>query len=105
MGHEVVADVGDWEAALRLERARLVRLCTRFAGDAEAAEDLVQETLFEAWRHAHKLHDPAARAQWLSAIARNVCLRWARRRRQEVARLAPLDAEADPVAPRLDEEL
>ena len=53
----------------------------------------------------HKLHDPAGRAQWLSAIARNVCLRWARRRSQAVTRFAPLDAEVDPVTPRLEEEL
>ena len=105
MGREVVADVVDWEAALRLERARLVRLCARFTGDVDAAEDLAQETLFEAWRHVHKLHDPAGRAQWLSAIARNVCMRWARWRSQEVARFAPRDAEVDPVTPRLEEEL
>src|SRR5437763_1730092 len=105
MGREVVAGVVDWEAALWLERARLVRLCTRFTGDVEAAEDLAQETLFEAWRHVEKRHDPAGRAQWLSAIACNVCRRWARRRSQEVARFAPLDTQADPVAPRLEEEL
>jgi RNA polymerase sigma factor (sigma-70 family) len=105
MRREVVADVVDWEAALPLERARLVRRCARFTGDVEAAEDLAQETLFEAWRHVHQLHDPAGRAQWLSAIARNVCLRWARRRSQEVARFAPLDANAEPVAPCLHEEL
>src|SRR5919199_6656819 len=102
---EVGADVVDWEAALRLERARLVRLCTRFIGDVEAAEDLAQETLLEAWRHLHKLHDPAGRAQWPSALARKVTLRWARQRGQEMARSAPLDVEADPVTPRLAEEL
>jgi RNA polymerase sigma factor (sigma-70 family) len=71
----------------------------------EAAEDLAQETLYEAWRHLHKLHDPEGRAQWLSAIARNVCLRWARQRGQEGARFAPLDTEADRVTPRLGEDL
>src|SRR5579875_619799 len=60
------------------ERARLVRLCARLSGSAEAAEDLAQETLLEAWRQAHKLNEPAGRERWLAAIARNVCLRWSR---------------------------
>lgn len=60
------------------ERARLVRLCARLSGSAEAAEDLAQETLLEAWRQAHKLREPAGRDRWLAAIARNVCLRWSR---------------------------
>lgn len=89
---------GSWELALPADRARLVRLCAYLTGDADAAEDLAQETLVEAWRHAHKLHDPECphgRAQWLTAIARNVCLRWTRRRGRELSRLAqPLvDAE------------
>ena len=70
------------------ERTRLVRLCARLTGDADAAEDLAQETLLEAWRHAHKLHDPEGYAPWLSAIARNVCLRWRQRRGRELGRLA-----------------
>lgn len=62
------------------ERAALVRLCVQLTGQAEAAEDLAQETLCEAWRNRHKLYDPTGRAQWLSAIARNVCRRWKRDR-------------------------
>src|SRR5206468_787278 len=65
------------------QRRRLVRLCAVVSGDYEAAEDLAQETLLEAWRNAHKLHDPAGADPWLAAIARNVCRRWARRRGRE----------------------
>ncbi len=65
---------GDTIAEGAAERARLVRLCAYLTGDAQAAEDLAQETLVEAWRHAHKLHDPHGREPWLRAIARNVCL-------------------------------
>ncbi|MDP9372423.1 MAG: sigma-70 family RNA polymerase sigma factor [Chloroflexota bacterium] len=89
------------------ERARLVRLCARLTGDREAAEDLAQETLITAWRHAHKLrdpHDPEGRARWLAAIARNICLRWRRVRGRERGRLAPagaIDATGAPLEERL----
>lgn len=75
----------DLEDALPSERARLVRLCTRLTGDANAAEDLAQETLIEAWRHLDRLNNPAGYSMWLSAIARNVCLMWARKRAREGA--------------------
>lgn len=61
------------------ERRRLVRLCASISGDTSAAEDLAQETLFEAWRNAHKLTDPAGADRWLAGVARNVCLRAGRR--------------------------
>jgi RNA polymerase sigma factor (sigma-70 family) len=61
-----------------VERARLVRLCTRISGDPSAAEDLAQETLVLAWQRGHQLRDPERRDAWLNAIARNVCRRWLR---------------------------
>ena len=67
-----------------LDRARLVRLCAAISGDRHAAEDLAQETLLEAWRIRSKLREPAGFEPWLSAIARNVCRRWARRRGREL---------------------
>ena len=59
-----------------------------------AAEDLAQETLLEAWRNRHKLRDAAGAERWLNAIARNVCLRWLRRRAREAAVLTDADADA-----------
>ena len=83
------------------ERGHLLRLCRHFTHDADAAEDLTQEVLFEAWRAGHKLSADATaeeRLRWLSGIARNVCLRWARRRGRDLSRLAPRPAHrsADP---------
>ena len=69
------------------ERARLVRLCTSLAGSAEAAEDLAQETLVEAWRHRDRVVDREGLSSWLSAIARNVCLRWCRQRSRDFRRI------------------
>jgi DNA-directed RNA polymerase specialized sigma24 family protein len=66
----------DFDTALRNEYERLVGLCGYLTGGAEDAPDLAQETLIEAWRHQHKLVNPSGLRPWVSAIARNVCLRW-----------------------------
>jgi RNA polymerase sigma factor (sigma-70 family) len=78
------------------ERRRLVRLCAAITRDRDAAEDLAQETLVEAWRNAHKVHDPDGVDRWLASIARNVCRRWARRRGRDAAVAAAVAAESAP---------
>lgn len=95
----------EFEALLAAERGRIVRLCARLSGDADAAEDLAQETLAEAWRHRGKLLEPAGIGRWLNAIARNVCLRWRRARGAEALRTEPAAVELaiDPIS--LDVEL
>lgn len=65
-------------AALSGERARLVRLCARLTGNAQVAEDLAQEALFEAWRSREKLRNVTEMGPWLTVIARHVSLRWRR---------------------------
>ena len=75
------------EGVLPSEWPRLVRLCAHFTGDRDAAEDLAQETLIEAWRHQDRLYDWHGYSSWLSAIARNLSLRWIRQRGREQARL------------------
>lgn len=72
-----------FEDALCKERPRIVRLCASLTGNAHVAEDLAQETLVEAWRNLHKVHDPDGLAPWLAAIARNVCRRWGRQQKGE----------------------
>ena len=86
------------EDTLAGERTRLIRLCGRLTGSLDAAEDLAQETLLEAWRNLHKLYDlqdAEGRAKWLSAIARNVCMRWTRSRGHDLAHLITLNTEPD----------
>lgn len=79
-----------FEALLGAEYPRLLRLCTRLSGDADVAEDLAQQTLMEAWRHAHKLRDLHVTSPWLSAIARHVCRRWWRKQGVLAAHHVPL---------------
>jgi RNA polymerase sigma factor (sigma-70 family) len=93
------------ETTLSSERSRLVRLCTQLTGSSEAAEDLAQETLYEAWRHRDQLHDPQGQTRWHNAIARNVCLRWRKLRfRDSVHLLQPCSRDlGEPES--LDQEL
>lgn len=81
------ADVSHLESVLPHEWPRLVRLCAHFSGDRDAAEDLAQETLLEAWRHQDQLRDWQGYSAWLSAIARNVSLRWLRKYGHERAHM------------------
>ncbi|HEY7019647.1 MAG TPA: RNA polymerase sigma factor [Ktedonobacterales bacterium] len=83
------------QAALATERPRLVAFCAHVSGSWDAAEDLAQETLLEAWRARDRLHDADGLAPWLTAIARNVCLRWRRNKGRESAYLAHGDALSD----------
>jgi RNA polymerase sigma factor (sigma-70 family) len=90
-----------FEQALAEHGARLVRLCALIAGDADAAEDLAQETLLIAWRLQHRLHDVGGAWPWLQAIARNVCGRWRRQQGREAAHRAPApkpDHDDDPLS-------
>ncbi len=82
-----MAQATNIETTLAAERPRLVRLCARLSGNWDAAEDLAQETLLQAWHHADRLSDWQQAAPWLSAIARNLCLHWSRRHYREQGRL------------------
>ncbi|MDX1934516.1 MAG: RNA polymerase sigma factor [Capsulimonadales bacterium] len=78
-----------WMHDLPNERPRLVRLCARLTGSYDAAEDLAQETLLEAWRLAGNLRDDTAWRSFVSGIARNLCLRWQRKQGEEGVHRAP----------------
>ena len=84
------------------ERTLILRICRRATRDRDAAEDLAQETLLEAWRHWEKLRepdDPQARARWLSSIAANVCRRWARRAWHDLAHTTRLTTPSEGAEP------
>ncbi|HKT04925.1 MAG TPA: sigma-70 family RNA polymerase sigma factor [Rugosimonospora sp.] len=51
----------------------LLAYATRLTGDRSAAEDVVQETLLRAWRHARDLVDEKGSVRgWLLTVARNI---------------------------------
>lgn len=67
------------EAALVVARPRLLRLARLRGVPADVAEDVVQETLLEAWRCVDRVYDPTGIHRWLDEICRNICRRYARR--------------------------
>jgi len=93
----------------------LYRFAYRACGDALTAEDLVQETFYEAWKHRRPLREVREPRAWLYVILRR---RYARLQRQQRRgpRLVPLDgasasvegegsdrlANADALQPALD---
>jgi len=61
---------------------RLYAFAYRMLGDRDAALDVVQESFIVALARADTYRDDAAPLTWLTAIARNLCLRRARRLRE-----------------------
>src|SRR5688572_22142812 len=52
----------------------LLNFATRLTGDRAAAEDVVQETFFRAWRHPESFADGTSARGWLITVARNVVI-------------------------------
>src|SRR4051794_20870205 len=59
---------------------RLARIACARGIEPDSIDDVIQETLFEAWGHLERLHTPAGFALWIDEICRNICRRAARRR-------------------------
>jgi RNA polymerase sigma-70 factor, ECF subfamily len=87
----IVRTVGDYpgpEAAETLIRSlyaehgrSLLAYATRLTGDRGAAEDVVQETLVRAWKHADDLAEGKGSVRgWLLTVARNIVTDRARAR-------------------------
>src|SRR6266567_4837271 len=87
--------IQDLEEVLSGERTRIVGLCAMLTGNVDVAEDLAQEVLLEAWRSIERLRDAEQFSRWLSGIARNVCLRWARKQGRDLAHVAQQQADQD----------
>jgi RNA polymerase sigma factor (sigma-70 family) len=77
-------ELEDW---LLTARPRLYRLAELRGVAPDAIEDVVQETLVEAWKHQDRLHTPEGILLWLDEICRNICRRYARKRGIEQQRL------------------
>jgi RNA polymerase sigma-70 factor (ECF subfamily) len=104
---EQVVFSGDQERALRLARAgdeaafqalvepyrrELHVHCYRLLGSVEDAEDLVQETLMNAWRGLGRFEGRSSLRRWLYRIATNACVSALRRERLRTPDITPAEA-------------
>ena len=78
----------------------LLAYAIRLTGDRAAAEDVVQETLLRAWKHADDLRDNVGSVRgWLLTVARNIITDRARAR---AVRPTEVNQEVDVPAPQRD---
>jgi RNA polymerase sigma factor (sigma-70 family) len=74
---------------------RLLRHAARLTGDADGAEDAVQEAWVAIARGLGRLADPAAFGAWALRITGRRCADWVGRRQRMRQRFADLDAAAN----------
>jgi RNA polymerase sigma-70 factor (ECF subfamily) len=68
-------------------QAALFRHALGMLGDADAAADLVQDSLVKAYTHLDRCNEPDRFAAWLFRILRNRCRDWLKNRRQHTVEL------------------
>lgn len=61
-------------AFIRRHEASLVSVIRRYIGDTQHAEDVLQETLLQAWLGVSGVSEPEKARAWLLRVARNRCL-------------------------------
>jgi RNA polymerase sigma-70 factor (ECF subfamily) len=85
------ARAGDADAFCRLIeplQTRLLRQAAALSGDLTAAEDLVAETLVEAWKSLTRYDESCRFSTWLYAILLHRHQKWTRRARSRPVALA-----------------
>lgn len=73
-------DIDAFEALVDRYETKLLRFCMRTLGDRQDAEDVVQNTLVQAWKSMSALTEPAAFGTWIYRLASNKCTDLLRRR-------------------------
>jgi RNA polymerase sigma factor (sigma-70 family) len=68
-------------ALVERHAARVVHLCTRFAGDPELGRELAQDTWVMVWQGREKYRADGTFGAWLTTIACNNCRNQLRRRK------------------------
>lgn len=85
------------EALFSRAEPRLQRLARARQVAPDAIDDVIQETLLEAWKSLEQLRDETRFSAWLDGICRNVCLRHQRRQGILLKREAPFPpSESEP---------
>ncbi len=79
----------DQDGMLTATQAHLARLAFARGVEPTAIDDVVQETLLEAWSHLERLSFPAGFHAWINEICRNVCRRYAKKHQTNLLRHVP----------------
>lgn len=77
-------DAAAFEALIRRHGPLMRAYVARIVGSQTAADDVVQEAFYTAWRKLPELRDPAAVKSWLMRIAGRIAYTHIRRRPDEV---------------------
>jgi len=86
-----------YETWVRDHAADLYRMAYRLCGEAETAEDLVQEMFYHAWKDMARLRETAKARAWLYQILRHRYAHWVRSRTRRLP-----TASSDQGAERID---
>ncbi len=73
-------DIDAFESLVDRYETKLLRFCLRTLGDRQDAEDVVQDTLVQAWKSLNALSEPSAFGTWIYRLASNKCTDMLRRR-------------------------
>ena len=87
-------DAAAFGAVVRAHQARLVRFAVRLTGDADLAQDAVQETFVRLWRLRTTYKPRGCLQAYLFRTVRSVCLDYARAARPAEALHDTLEADA-----------
>lgn len=87
-----VAETDDFGSVAERVAPRLFRIATRMCGNADEAQDLVQDTLLQGFRKWDQFEGRSDPATWLYTIAGRLCQRRHRRRAGEPRRIESLTA-------------
>ena len=84
-------DINAFEQLVELYQGRLFRTAYMIVRNRHDREDIVQETLIQAWRSLHLVREPAAFRGWLMRICTNKTASMTRKRQRRAT--DPYDAE------------
>jgi RNA polymerase sigma-70 factor (ECF subfamily) len=91
-------DEGAFEEIVSRHRRRLFGIALRRTGDAAVAEDAVQMTFVQAWKHLPRMEGEIDLTAWLTTVVSNAALDQLRRDKRHL-RLAQRAFEAAPERP------
>lgn len=76
----------DQNGMLTATLQRLARIARARGVESRAIDDVVQQTMLEAWSHLNRLTSPAGFQLWIDEICRNICRRYARSQQYDMHR-------------------